>query len=188
MNNEQSSQNLSSGSSSPVSDNSHVSRTSNSSSTGSQPLHGSGQVGSTSYGGGSGGNKASSSEPTLVKAEPANGEVVFSWKNPGETNFVRIVVVRKEGTYPTSPLDGTTIYEGRSETFTDTNIQNGTTYYYSVYSYNHDKIYSVPINVSVAPVALNKEVKYDESGFTIPLSPVDHFTQIFKKGYTDIDI
>jgi peptidoglycan hydrolase-like protein with peptidoglycan-binding domain/phosphodiesterase/alkaline phosphatase D-like protein len=140
------------------------------------------------YGSASGGNNKSSYEPTLVKAEPVDGEIVFSWKNPGELNFVRTVVVRKEGAYPTAPTDGTTIYEGRSETFTDTNIQNGKTYFYAIYSYNHDKTYSSAVKISLAPSALNKEVKFDESGFISPLSPIEHFTRVFKKGDINIEI
>jgi hypothetical protein len=45
----------------------------------------------------SGGTSAGSFEPTLVKAEPADNQIIFTWKNPGESNFVRTVVVRKEG-------------------------------------------------------------------------------------------
>ena len=144
--------------------------------------------GSASYGSSSAGNNASSYEPTLVKAEPANGEIVFSWNNPGENNFVRTVVVRKEGGYPTSPADGVTIYEGRAETFTDTNVQASVTYYYAVYSYNHNKTYSTGIYVSAAPDAGNTEVKFNESGVTTQTSPIDHFTQVFKKGDNDIEI
>jgi peptidoglycan hydrolase-like protein with peptidoglycan-binding domain/phosphodiesterase/alkaline phosphatase D-like protein len=139
------------------------------------------------YGPSSGGNAKSSFEPTLIKAEPADGEIVFSWKNPGESDFVRTIVVRKVGSYPSSPTDGTTIYEGRSETFTDTNIQNGTTYYYAVYSYNHNKTYSTGVKVSASPNGLNQEVKFNESGFTSATS-TDHFTRVFKKGDIDIEI
>ncbi len=140
------------------------------------------------YGTGAGGNTSGSYEPTIVKAEPADSQIIFSWRNPGESNFVRTVVVRKEGSYPTSPTDGQTIYEGRAETFTDTNVANGTTYYYAVYSYNHGKTYSKGINLSLAPKAGNTELKFDESGVTSSLLPIEHFTRVFKRGDTDIEI
>lgn len=140
------------------------------------------------YGGGTGGNAASSFEPTLIKAEPADNEIIFEWNNPGEANFVRTVVIRKEGSYPASPSDGQTIYEGRSKTFTDTKVENGKTYYYSVYSYNHSKTYSAPIRVSLAPKAGNKQITFNESGSLISATPVFHFVHSHKKGDKDIEI
>ena len=157
-------------------------------------LSGSGSSGSGSsvvsggYGGGTGGNAASSFEPTLVKAEPADNQIIFEWNNPGESNFVRTVVVRKVGSYPTSPSDGQTLYEGRSDTFTDTNVENGKTYYYSVYSYNHSKTYSAPVRVSLAPTAGNRQITFNESGSLISATPVFHFVHPHKKGDKDIEI
>lgn len=154
---------------------------------------------SSGYGGGSGGGggggssggggtSAGSFEPTLVKAEPADGQIVFEWNNPGEANFVRTVVVKKEGSYPTSPSDGQTIYEGRGDTYADTSLQNGKTYYYTVYSYNHSKTYSRGVNISLAPNAGNKEVKFNESGSLASSTPAFHFVRTWQKGDKDIEI
>jgi peptidoglycan hydrolase-like protein with peptidoglycan-binding domain/phosphodiesterase/alkaline phosphatase D-like protein len=139
-------------------------------------------------GGGGGGTSVGSFEPTLVKAEPADGQIVFEWNNPGEANFVRTVVVKKEGSYPTSPSDGQTIYEGRGDTYADTSLQNGKTYYYAVYSYNHSKTYSRGVNVSLAPNAGNKEVKFNESGSLASSTPIFHFVRTWQKGDKDIEI
>ncbi len=143
---------------------------------------------SQEYGAGSGGNASGSFEPTLVKAEPADNQIIFTWNNPGESNFVRTIIVRKEGGYPDSPYDGQIMYEGRATTFTDTNVKNDATYYYAVYSYNHAKTYSNGIKVSLAPSALNKEVTFNESGVEAPILSIDHFTRAFKKGDKDIEI
>lgn len=140
------------------------------------------------YGSGSGGAAAASFEPTMVKAEPADGQIVFEWNNPGEANFVRTVVVRKEGSYPSAPTDGERLYEGRGQTYTDTGLQNGSTYYYAVYSYNHARTYSRGINLSLAPNAGNKQVKFNESGSTTSATPTFHFVHQFKKGDQDIEI
>ncbi len=140
------------------------------------------------YGAASGGNAAYSAEPTLIKATPADNEIIFTWKNPGEANFVRTVIVRKDGGYPSSPSDGTTLYEGRAETFTDTNAVNGRTYYYSFYAYNHSKTYSSPIRVSLAPNAGNKQSIFEEAGSIMQKLAVAHFTRIFKKGDKDVEI
>jgi len=144
--------------------------------------------GSGGGGGGGGGTSIGSFEPTLVKAEPADGQIVFEWNNPGEANFVRTVVVKKEGSYPTSPSDGQTIYEGRGDTYADTSLQNGKTYYYTVYSYNHSKTYSRGVNISLAPNAGNKEVKFNESGSLASSTPALHFVRTWQKGDKDIEI
>lgn len=163
-------------------------------STNSQPSQSSGgQAGSSGgggggYGGGSGGDATYSYVPTVVKAEPADNQIIFEWNNPGEINFVRTVIVKKEGGYPTSPSDGQTLYEGREKTFTDTNVQNGKTYYYALYSYNHEKIYSRGINVSLAPNAGNKEIKFNESGSLSSSTPALHFVRTWQKGDKDIEI
>lgn len=167
-------------------------------STGFQPSQSSGgQAGSSSgsgggggggSGGGGGGVSTGSFEPTLVKAEPADGQIVFEWNNPDEANFVRTIVVKKEGGYPTSPSDGQTIYEGRGDTYTDTNLQNGKIYYYAVYSYNHSKTYSKGVNLSLAPNAGNKEVKFNESGTLVSFTPALHFVRTWKYGDKDIEI
>ncbi|MDO8729287.1 MAG: fibronectin type III domain-containing protein [bacterium] len=143
---------------------------------------------SSGYGSGSGGTGRGSFEPTLIKAESVDKQIVFEWNNPGEANFVRTVVVRKEGSYPTSPTDGQTIYEGRGDTYADTELQNGKTYYYTVYSYNHAKTYSKGVNVSLAPNAGNTQVKFNESGTLASSTPVFHFVKTWQKGDRDIEI
>ncbi len=141
-----------------------------------------------SYGGGAAGGSSASFEPTLLKAEPADREVILQWNNPGEENFVRTVIVRNESGYPTSPTDGQTLYEGRGNTFTDTSLQNGKTYYYAAYSYNHSKTYSSAVHVSLAPNAGNVEIKFNESGAIERSTPNFHFVRNFKRGDKDIEV
>jgi hypothetical protein len=141
-----------------------------------------------SYGGNAAGSSPSSFEPTVVKGEGADGEIVFSWNNPGEANFVRTVIVKKDGSYPSSPSDGKVIYEGRGTTFSDTSLENGKTQYYALYSYNHDRIYSPAVRLSLAAVAGKKEVVFNESGFIESAVPVFHFTKVLQKGNKDIEI
>lgn len=45
------------------------------------------------------------------------------------------VVVRKTGSYPTSPVDGTEVYSGDDTSCTDTGLDPSTTYYYAAWSY-----------------------------------------------------
>ena len=149
-----------------------------------EPSHGR----SSGNGGGSGGGASSSFGPTALKVEPANGQIVFEWNNPGESDFVRTAIVRKEGGYPASPSDGRTIYEGRGQTFADTGVANDTTYYYALYSYNHSKTYSSPVRVSLAPKAGNDQIKFNETGSLVPFAPVMHFTRAYKRGDANVEI
>ena len=163
------------------------------SSGGAQPSQSSGgQAVSTGGGGGGGGGSFSSgaiNAPILLNATPADSEVVFTWKNPNEPSFVRtVIVVKKFGGYPTSPQDGQTIYEGDGQTFTDTSVVNGTTYYYEMYSYDHAKNYSSGVKISLAPQKGLKEVVFDKNPIEVSTSPADHFVETLKKGRQDIEV
>lgn len=141
--------------------------------------------------GGGGGGVASGhiNAPILLNATPADSEVVFTWKNPNEPSFVRtVIVVKKSGGYPASPQDGQTIYEGNGETFTDTGVTNGTTYYYAMYSYDHAKQYSAGVRISLAPQRGLKEITFDKNPSVASAVPRDHFVEILKKGRQDIEV
>ncbi len=43
-----------------------------------------------------------------LTAMAGDGQVGLSWTNPGDSDFAGVKVVRKEGSNPTSPTDGTT--------------------------------------------------------------------------------
>ncbi len=171
----------------------------NNSQSQSSPSTSSGQAGSSSGGssggaaqaGGGGGGFSSGAinAPILLNATPADSEVVFTWKNPNEPSFVRtVIVVKKTGGYPTSPQDGQTIYEGNGETFTDTSVSNGTTYYYAMYSYDHAKRYSSGVRISLAPQKDVKEIKFNKTPIQISTTPAEHFVETLKKGKQDIEV
>ncbi len=150
-----------------------------------------------SAGGGSGGRGSGGSTvitvnaifpPTMLKAEPLDGQIMFFWNNPDEANFSHSIIVRKEGSYPASLSDGVKIYAGIGETFTDTFLSNGKNYYYAIYSLSNLNNHSAPIHVSLAPQAGRKEVQFDESGVLEKYLPALHFTKIFKRGDRDIEI
>lgn len=152
--------------------------------------------------------------PTLINGTGLDSQIVFTWNNPNETDFVRTAIVRKAGSYPTSPADGTTIYESNGETFADMNLTNGTTYYYAFYSYDHARTYSEPVRVSLAPVVevtsprggsgggLNKssggltaqaggsveQIVFHETPVIIPAGAAEHFTSLWKKGDVHLEI
>ncbi len=121
--------------------------------------------------------------PTTIIAAGENGQIVFSWNDPEETSFVRTIIVKNPAGYPASPSDGQIVYEGDGETFTDTNVSNGTTYYYSFYAYDHAKHYSKPISISLVPKAGVNEIALNATP-SVTTGVEYHFTTVLKKGDT----
>ena len=138
-------------------------------------------------GGSSGAISGPISSPTTITTAGDNGQIIFMWNDPNETSFVRTIVVRNANGYPASPADGQVIYDGDSETFTDTNVVNGTNYYYAFYSYDRAKNYSPPVHVSIEPQAGKIEVTLNETP-TATVGVDYHFTQVLTKGATDLEV
>jgi peptidoglycan hydrolase-like protein with peptidoglycan-binding domain/chitodextrinase len=94
----------------------------------------------SSGGGGGGGGGGSPSVVTLTPPHAAVAlgspdQITLTWKNPTDTSFVRTRVLRKEGNPPTDANDGTVVYEGTGEQFTDTkNLNSSTTYHYAIFA------------------------------------------------------
>jgi len=61
-----------------------------------------------------------------------NTTILFTWTKGQGANHT--VILRKTTGYPTSPTDGTEVYNNTGTTYTDT-ITSGLKYYYSFYSY-----------------------------------------------------
>ncbi|MBI3618734.1 fibronectin type III domain-containing protein [Candidatus Peregrinibacteria bacterium] len=92
--------------------------------------------------------------PRDMQAQAADGEVAFVWNSPLNSPFIHTDIVRKEGDFPTSPTDGQTVYEGRDETFTDTNLINGKKYHYAIFTHNDGTTkhaFSAPVLVAMLP-------------------------------------
>ncbi len=139
-------------------------------------------------GGGGGGFFVSAPTPALITAAPTDSQVMFMWNNPRTANFAGTIVVRKQGSYPTSPSDGQTIYQGASSTFTDTNLKNATTYYYALYSYTTGGEYSNPLQVSLAPSAGVSQVQLNSNPILQPAISMDHFATDLKVGDKNLEV
>ena len=82
--------------------------------------------------------------PALVTdfsaSDSVTAQVDLGWTNPADTDLAEVVVKRQEGGYPVAHTDGVTVYTNASpvaggvETFTDSSVTAGVTYYYAVFS------------------------------------------------------
>ena len=69
-------------------------------------------------------------------------QVTLTWTNPSDGDLAQVLVLRKEGNYPTSHTDAgatqvflnTSASPSGSEGFVDTSLVNETTYYYAVFT------------------------------------------------------
>lgn len=96
------------------------------------------------------------SYPVVWNFSGGNQQVSFSWTASSTSNSAGIRVVRKIGSYPTSIYDGTVVMNqaatpSSSGTFTDTNVSNGTAYYYAAYAYDSYSNYSISYTGNATP-------------------------------------
>jgi lysophospholipase L1-like esterase len=89
---------------------------------------------------------------TNLAATPGDLRVDLSWTNP-TTRFDRVRVVRKAGSAPADPTDGTQIYSGTASSASDTGLANGTTYHYAIWVERDGLLSFTPTRISVTPVA-----------------------------------
>ncbi len=62
--------------------------------------------------------------------------IELTWVNPVSTNFVGVKIIRKVGGHSSGIYDGSEIYDGNLQIFTDGNVEANKIYYYTIFSYN----------------------------------------------------
>jgi len=60
------------------------------------------------------------------------------------SDFAGVILVRKQGAYPTSPNDGDMVYYGRDSVCIDYGVEYGQTYYYAVFAFNQQDEIAYP--------------------------------------------
>lgn len=97
---------------------------------------------------------------TNFTAIPGDSRVWLSWTNPTDSDFKGVMLrYRTDGTYPVSKTDGMLAVDrieiaGAKDYFEHLNLTNGTTYYYSAFSYDTSQNYSSTARAQAMPVNL----------------------------------
>jgi hypothetical protein len=68
-----------------------------------------------------------------------------------DDDFYGIRVLRKEGSFSDSPIDGELVYDGVAKKVYDNELVVNTTYYYSIYTFDSNYHFSDPVQVIVSP-------------------------------------
>ena len=106
--------------------------------------------------------------PSNFLASPGKSKVTLTWTDPpnatvepsGQTyaTWAYTQVVRKEGSQPTGPNDGTVVVQSSvrdqyaTNGYVDTGLTNDTLYYYGAFAYNSDGVYSEGAFTTATPV------------------------------------
>jgi len=96
---------------------------------------------------------------TDLTKQVGDGLVVLEWTNPTDSDFKGTMIrYRTDGIYPANNSDGIevcnkTTLPGASDTYTLTGLSNGTTYYFSAFTYDEDGNYSNAAHISAMPSA-----------------------------------
>ncbi|MBX7256235.1 MAG: M4 family metallopeptidase [Candidatus Hydrogenedentes bacterium] len=110
-----------------------------------------------------------------ANSSSGNPNITITWTNPSSPATIK--VVRKSGSYSSSPSDGTVIYSGTGTSCVDGPYAQGTTYYYTAYAYYgldefSEESYSPPSR-SRATTGIQK--------------PDTYFAEFFEYGDNDLD-
>jgi hypothetical protein len=80
--------------------------------------------------------------PKIISSISSSEKVILKWDNPKDIDFQGVRVVRSTYSYPSDPLEGKIIYEGKGNIVTDTNLEKGLQYYYAIFAKDEKGNYS----------------------------------------------
>lgn len=100
-------------------------------------------------------------------AHPAGNRIDLRWKHLD--GAMRVVVVRREKAFPTSPMDGSRIADGQGVgVVSDCGLRGETVYYYTLFLYHPDGTYEFGDHTRIAAMAT---APYDMAGQMYELLP-----------------
>lgn len=131
-------------------------------------------------------------DPMVLGAIPGDGQVALSWTNPTNVDFVGTMIrYRTDGIYPTNYSEGIEVCNKTtppcaSDTYTLTGLSNGTTYYFSAFTYDKDGNYSKAAHISAMPSADANTITFgDISGSDFSGTCQDTYLNTNEINYSD---
>lgn len=122
--------------------------------------------------------------PSALAATPALTTISLTWVNPPDVDFQAVRILRRTSGYPANPTDGVLVYDGGAQSFVDSGLATGTTYYYTAFArdttlnYSSGSIVSATTNTGVTPPATcfdgimnQNETGIDTGGVCAPPPP-----------------
>ncbi len=103
--------------------------------------------------------------------------LTLTWSNPSDADFEAVRVLRSPRFYPTSLYDGEVLYDGSGELFTDRTIEEGKTYYYTLFARDASKNYSSGV-VYAFTTPVSVEGNIPEEGGEFVLDPIHSFPKV----------
>lgn len=94
---------------------------------------------------------------TDFKAISGNTKIYLSWTNPATTQFGGVKILRKTDSFSTNATDGALVYNGTGNFCEDTDLTNGTKYYYTAFSFNTKNEFTTGVTASAIPDAAAKD-------------------------------
>ena len=87
-------------------------------------------------GGSSEGDGTPPGEVSSLMATGGDGSVTLIWTNPADGDLFGVRIMRKIGSAPTNAQDGDFIFQGNVETYVDGTAVAGTSYFYTLFTYD----------------------------------------------------
>ncbi|RJQ28823.1 hypothetical protein C4571_02925 [Candidatus Parcubacteria bacterium] len=83
---------------------------------------------------------------------PANKGAILSWLNPPDPDFDEVLILRRTDRFAEKPDDGGDfVFREAVPYYVDGALENGKTYYYSLFSYDRNKNASLPEKLKIIP-------------------------------------
>lgn len=101
-------------------------------------------------------------------ATAGDSQVSLSWANPA-TDFAGVTILRKTGSYPTSPTDGTFVYDSTGTSYVNIGLTNGIAYYYKAFSHDAVLNYASGAQATSTPV----DTTFPASITTLSATPIN---------------
>ena len=92
---------------------------------------------------------------TNLKATPDGSGITLSWTNPTDSDFAGVRIQRTRFKQAENIADGVAIYTGSASEFFDQNLEYGSVYYYTLFSYDAVPNYSSGTSIIIKPSVLS---------------------------------